>query len=86
MPDALDEDVAAVRARVDAAAQLASRRAAELEVAERDLGRALAVLKEEFGVSTLEEARALLETVDAELRAEVDRVIAQLEIAEGGVS
>lgn len=85
-PDALDEDVAAIRSRVDAAAQLAHQRAAELRVAEADLARNLEALKEEFGVATLDEARALLAKLDGELRAEVDRVIAQLEIAEGGAS
>jgi len=85
-PDALDSEVAQVRARVDAAAQLAHQRKAELRLAELDLERHLAALKEEFGVATLDEARALLAKLDGELCAEVARVVEQLEIAEGGGS
>lgn len=85
-PDTLDEDVAAVRARVDTAARVAHERKAELRLAELDLERHLASLKAEFGVETLEEARALLAELDGELRDEVARVVEQLEVAEGGGS
>lgn len=55
-----------------------TRKQAAAEAAQADYERALDRLREEFGVSTAAEAKALYDSLGEELRAELDKVNAAL--------
>lgn len=70
----LDEEVRSLKARIDQARSAQARAEHERSVAAAQAETAAAELREEFGVSTADEARALIERLEAELGAEVSRV------------
>lgn len=81
-PDELDNEVAAALRDVRAREQEQATAAAKLEAAQGDYDRALARLREEFGVATAAEAKALYDSLGADLRGELNRVTAELAVAD----
>lgn len=76
---AADDDIRAIRARVEQAHALRGRREAERDAAQATLNRAAGELKTEFGVTTLEEARAMRTQLEGELSAQVKAISDELE-------
>lgn len=81
-PDPTEQEVADLKRRAEQLSAAQQRLVAQAEAAEEDYERLLGKLRAEFGVSSVEEARALLEKVDAELSSEIASVRSALESAE----
>lgn len=74
-----EDDLRNVRQRVEQARALRARREAERDAAQATLTRAKGELQAEFGVGTVEDARALLGRLEADLAEQVRAVSAELE-------
>lgn len=84
MADQIEQDVAALKAEAEQARDEQNRLQAQVEAAEAEEARQLAKLREdfgEFGVSSEEDAQALLEKFDTELVAEMQSVRNALDAA-----
>lgn len=82
MTDSVEQEVAALKRQAEEMAAAQQRAVAQAEAAEAEHARLLERLSAEFGVSSVEEAQALLERLDAELAAEIASVRAGLEAAQ----
>ena len=71
---AIIDQLQAIKADEEKLSRVRARREAELEVAKRSRDEALRALKDEFGVSSIEEAEAELERREKAFRAEVEKV------------
>ena len=74
----LAAQVSAARERVDVATRQQARIEAEAEAAQREAQRAMARLSEEFGVSSVEDALALLADLERQIEAELGTIDTQL--------
>lgn len=82
MTDSVEQEVAALKRRAEEMTATQNRLAAQAEAAEAEHARLLDKLREEFGVSSIEEAEQLLGKIDAELASEIASVRAGLEAAQ----
>lgn len=73
MTDPIASEVEQLRAAAEAARAAQARAQAQLEAAGEDEKRILSKMQEDFGVSSLEDAQALLTKIEAELQAEIDK-------------
>lgn len=78
----LDEKVAAVRRRIEQARTAEAAAQREHDVAAGAAQQAAQQLEEEFGVTSVEEAKALLATLNTQVSDECERVMALLKVAE----
>ena len=74
----LAAQVSAARERVDVATRQQARIEAEAEAAQREAQRAMARLSEDFGVSSVEDALALLANLERQIKAELGTIDTQL--------
>lgn len=72
MPD-IDQQVREIKAKIEVAQRTRFRAEADRDAAEVARSNALAKLKEDYGVSTVDEAKAVM----ADMRAELDELISQ---------
>jgi len=79
---AKDEEVADLRQRAETLRGQQQRIEAQAEAAKGEYDRQLEKLKSDFNVDSEEEARALLDRIDAELDAEVEKVRSALDRTE----
>jgi len=77
----LAAQVSAARERVDVATRQQARIEAEAEAAQREAQRAMARLSEEFGVSSVEDALALLADLERQLEDALGAIDTQLAAA-----
>lgn len=73
MTDPIASEVEQLRAAAESARAAQARAQAQLEAAGEDEKRILSKMQEDFGVSSLEDAQALLTKIEAELQAEIDK-------------
>lgn len=76
----LDDQVREIKARIDNAARQRARSEAERDSAQSMVDRVRHQLREEFGVDSPEEARAVLAQLEAELQAAVTEIKSSLEV------
>lgn len=74
MAASVDEQLRDLREQADQARQQQARAQAEKDSAQRQLDNALAALQSEFGVTSLEQAQQLAESLGQHLVAEMQRV------------
>lgn len=84
MTEDIEREVADLKTRAEDMAAAQQKLAAQAEAAEADYTRLLARLREEFGVSTVEEAEGLLARLDTELASEIESVRSALDAASSG--
>jgi predicted nucleic acid-binding Zn-ribbon protein len=80
--DPVEDEVAALKRAAEELRSRQQRLVAQAEAAEAEAGRALERLQADFGVSSVEEAEALLAKIDAELASEIAAVREGLRAAE----
>lgn len=78
MTDLLDR-LNSLRSRVGDLSKQQARRAADLDLANQRLLEHQAALKDQFGCTSLEEARAKLAEMEVEINAKIDEIDTQLE-------
>jgi predicted nucleic acid-binding Zn-ribbon protein len=79
--DQIETDVAALKAEAERARDEQNRLQAQAEAAEAEYERLITKLREEFGVSSEEEAETLLSKIDTELLSEMQTVRTALDAA-----
>lgn len=82
MIDHVDQEVAELKRQAEELTAAQQRAVAQAEAAEAEHARLLERLQTEFGVSSVEQAEALLERLDAEIASEIATVRAGLEAAQ----
>jgi hypothetical protein len=86
MTSDLASDVASLSAEVERLRATQLRAEASAEAAQGEYDRALAKLSEEFGAASVEEARALLAELEAEVTSHLEMARSQLAKANGETS
>lgn len=74
MTDPREQDVAALKQRAEQLARDRDKAIAQRDSAQEDADRHMSKLRDEFKVSTLEEAEAMLAQIDAALDAEMAKI------------